>query len=330
MPRKSNSVIDKKTKEELTSQILEEINTTVKDDIVNEVVCDIKKSIDTEYKDSIKNEIKEEITADIKKSIQKEEKKLSRSKTFKIVRLYLYLIIVIGCAGFMIYRLYITDNLGIINDKLGKSQTTSMKTMTSGEVPTSTEKIKDLAYYMELYGNILDNIKISNTDLVKGNYTVETISIQDKLALAYAILDDEVQVDGTIYTVSEDALKKAYETIFGSLEGYAADSFYISGLNFAYSATTSSYLAVGNIDDTMSYVNNKIVNIVEEDNIIVVDAKSYIVKDDYIYSATNTNYRLVKNSEDLDISKIQNRLATIEYRFEKANDQYKLLSISKK
>lgn len=328
MPKKSNTVIDKKTKEELTQQILDEINTTVKDDIVSEVVSDIKKSIDTEYKNNIKNEIREEITNDIKKSIQKEEKKLSRSKSFKIFRLYIYLIVVIGCALYMIYRLYATDNLGVINKNLTRGIGT--KTTTTEVNKTTTEEVKDLNYYMDRYANLLDSIKISNTDLVKGNINIESISIQDKLALAYALLEDEILVDGTIYTIDEDSMKESYKTIFGSLDDYEATTFEVRGLNFAYSANTSSYLAVGTINDSISYVNNEIINIYEEDEIIVLEAKVYIIKDNYIYNATNTNYRLVKVTDDLDISKIKNRLSTVEYRFEKTNNQYKLLSIIKK
>lgn len=329
MPRKSNTTIDKKTKEELTKQILEEINTTVKDDIVNEVVSDIKKSIDTEYKNGIKNEIKEELTADIKKSIQREEKRLSRSKSWKIFRLYIYLILVISCAGFMIYRLYITDNLGIINEKLDQGINHTRLTTTQID-KTTTEEVKDLNYYMERYANLLDNVKINNTELLKGSYNVEDISIQDKLALAYALLDDEIIVDGAIYTINEDSIEKTYKSIFGSLDGYEATAFYVKGLNFAYSSSSSTYIAVGNIDETVSYVKNHIINISEDDNVIVIEAKAYVEKDNYVYSATNTNYRLVKVSDDLDISKVQNRLATIEYRFEKMNSQYRLLSIAKK
>lgn len=329
MPRKSNTTIDKKTKEELTQQILEEINTNVKEDIVNEVVSDIKKSIDTEYKNSIKNEIREELTTDIKKSIQKEEKKLSRSKSFKIFRLYIYLLIVIGCALFMIYRLYVTDNLGVINENL--SQGVGKESVKTTQVDkTTTEEVKDLNYYMERYASLLDNIKISNTDLVKGSNTVENISIQDKLSMSYALLNDEIMVDGTIYTINEEAMENAYKNIFGSLDGYEATTFSAQGLNFAYSANTSTYLAVGTIDDSISYVNNHIINISEEDNVVVIEAKAYVIKDNYVYNATNTNYRLVKATEDLDISKIQNRLSTIEYRFEKVDNQYKLLSIAKK
>lgn len=329
MPRKSNTTIDKKTKEELTQQILEEINTTVKDDIVNEVVLDIKKSIDTEYKNSIKNEIRDELTTDIKKSIQKEEKKLSRSKSFKIFRLYIYLLVVIGCALYMIYRLYVTDNLGVINEKLsqGAGKNTTKTTIVE---KTTTEEIKDLNYYMERYATLLDNIKISNMDLVKGTNTVDSMGIQDKLSLSYALLDEEIMVDGTIYTINEDSIQNAYKTIFGSLDGYEASAFTVRGLNFAYSSNTSTYLAVGTLDDSISYVNNHIININEEDNEVVIEAKAYIIKDNYIYNATNTNYRLVKVTDDLDISKIQNRLSTIEYRFEKSDNQYKLLSITKK
>lgn len=324
MPKK-NEALDKKTKEELKEQILEEINTTVKPDIVNEVVFDIKKAIDSEYKNQIKNEITEDLTNDIKKNIQKEEKKLSRRKSWKIFRLYIYLLLVIACAVFLIYRLYKTDNLDVINSNITKPRVSEKTTIK----PTS-QIIKDLNYYMERYAYLLDNIKISNTDLVKGSVESGTIAISDKLALASALLEEEINADGSIYTINEDSMKEAYKTIFGSLDDYQTGTFSFKGLNFAYSTATSTYIAVGTIDDTMSYVNNIIINIYEENDVIVFETKAYVIKNDYVYSASNTNYRLMKATDDLDISKVQNRLATVEYRFVNVDNQYRLLSISKK
>lgn len=326
MPRKSNTTIDKKTKEELQKQIIDEINTTIKDDIVNEVVLDIKKSIDTDYKTEIKKEIQEELTEDIKKSLKREEKKLSRRKTFKIVRLYIYLILVIACAGYLIYRLYATDNLSIINERLTKPV---VNTTTTQVEQTTTEVVKDFDYYMERYADLLDNIKISNTDLIKGSNVADMLT-SDKLALSYAILNDEIMVDGSIITINEEDMKNAYRNVFGSLDGYETSTFNVNGLNFAYSSSTSTYIAVGTLNDNPSYINNKIINIYEEDDNIVFEAKAYVIKDDYIYSASNLNYRLMKVSDDLDLSRIQNRLVTVIYRFEKVDNQYRLLSIAKK
>lgn len=325
MPRKANTAVDKKTKEEMKKDILEEINATVKEDIVNEVVTDIKRSIDTEYKNEIKNEIQKELTDDIKKSIQKEEKKLTRRKSFKIFRLYIYLLIVLACAIYLIYRLYATDNLNIINEKLTRP---AGKVTTTQTVKTTTELVKDLDYYMGMYASLLDNVKISNTDLIKGS-TVSDMTIADKLSLSYALLDQEIMIDGSIYTINEEDMKNAYQKVFASLDGYEPNSFSVNNMNFAYSANSSTYIAVGSMSDE-NYVNNYITNIYEDGSDLVIEAKAYIIKDDYIYSASNTNYRLTKVSDDLDISKIQNRLVTVVYRFSNIDNQYGLVSIAKK
>ncbi|MCH5167771.1 MAG: hypothetical protein J1F35_07805 [Erysipelotrichales bacterium] len=332
MPSKSEKTKtvknNKKTRKELEIEIIEEINNSMKEEITQDIVHEIKKSIDREYKDEIKNEIRTEIIDDIKKDIQKEQKKLSRSKTFKIFRLYLYLLVVVACLLFILYRLYTTDNLTIINKKIIRPTNTTITVNANEKV---TEEVKDLEYYTRNYGYLLENLKISNVELVRGNYNFEEISLTDRLTLAYGSLNDEdIILDGIIHSVSEDKMRETYQTLFGTLDGYNLESFVVRGLNYAYSSVTNSYMAVGNEDATVSYVNNIVIDIREEGETIVFDAKAYVIKNNYVYSANNLNSRLMSADEDMDLSKIQNRLTSVEYRFTKAENGYRLVSISKK
>lgn len=319
---------NKKSRKELETEIIEEINNSMKEEITQDIVHEIKKTIDKEYKDEIKNEIRTEIIDDIKKDIQKEQKKLSRSKSFKIFRLYIYLLIVVASLLYILYRLFVTDNLTIINKKLVRPTTPNVSQNINNE---KTEEVKDLHYYTNKYGYILDNLKISNIDLVKGNYSLEEISLGDRLTLAYGSLNDEdISLEGIIHTVSEEKMRESYQKLFGSLEGYNLESFSVRGLNYAYSSVANSFIAVGDEDTSISYVNNIITDIKEEGELVVFDAKTYVIKNDYVYSTNNLNNRLMPADQNMDLSKVQTNLTSVEYRFTKVDNGYRLVSISKK
>ena len=136
---------------------------------------------------------------DIKENIKEDEKKMSRRKNFKIVRLYIYILLLMAGSIFLIYKLYVTGNLDVVKDiKISTTTTT-----------TTTALVKDLKWYMNKYGNILDNIKIDNVSLLKGNYDISKIDVKDKLAIAYNNLSsDSITKDGMIYSVKEEDLKK--------------------------------------------------------------------------------------------------------------------------
>lgn len=322
MAKSKTEVLDKKSKEELKSQIIEEFNTNYKKDIIRDILDDIKSNIDTEYKNQIKNDIKDEISREIKIDIRKDEKKALRRKNFKIFRLSIYIIVLLSFSLFMIYKLYITDNLTIISSKLTlpvKEKEFSLKDKT-------TQITKDNNYYIDKYSYLLNNININN-DLIKNDIEVDDISIQDKLVIAYSSLGEEkINVDGDIITISEDVLQNKFNSIFGS-DSYKKSSFSVYGLNFAYSSAVDSYIAIGKLK-SINYINNYIVDVIESGNSVVFNTGSYIIKDDDIYNVDNikiTNY-----DKDTDISKIINKLSHYEYTFINIDGNYYLKSIKKK
>lgn len=320
-----------KAKKELEVNIIEEINDSMKQEITEEIVQDIKNAFDKEYKDGLKNEIKTELIDDIKKDIQKEQRKLSRSKSFKIFRLYLYFFVVVACLFYLIYRLYVTDNLNVINEKYTKKTTTTTKLIETDVTEPIQDTVKDLNYYIEHYGYLLDNLKISNVELVNGKYSVEDISLSDRLTMAYGSLDSsDILIDGLIYSVSADRLSEAYKKIFGSIDEYIETNFVVRGLSFTYSVANDCYMAIGNEDTSMSYVSHVLLDIKEEGNDLIFSTKAYVIKNGSIYSAKNLNYRLGTVTDNFDITSIQNMLSSVEYRFTASNNGYRLVSISKK
>lgn len=328
MPKKEEVKVPKKVKEQMTEEIIEEITSTVKKDITESVVSDIRSSFDKEYKDGIKEEIKDCLIDDIKKDIAKEQKKLTRNKSFKIFRLYIYLIVLVVALGYLLFRLYETDNLTVIHDSYTRRTTTSITN--SDITTTTTEKVKDGEYYIKNYSYLMDNVKISNLDLVKNGVVVDEMDMRDKLTMAYHNLNASlIEVDGIIHSLKEEDLMNSYKKIYGS-DDYSQTNFIANGLNYAYSNVTQAFMAIGE-EVTDDFVQNILVNGYEDENgNITLEARAYVVKNNAVYNPNNMNYRITNVSDDMDLSRVQNRLLAVEYKFMKNDNGYNLMSIVRK
>ncbi len=320
MAHQEDKVLDKKTKENLKKEILNEINTEVRQDIVDNIVSDIKKELDNDYKEEIKRQISDDVIEDVKANIKREQNKLNRRKTFKIVRLNIYLIVLFAFSLFLIYRLYKTDNLAIL--KKNTEPTTTI---------TTTTVVKDLNWYINNYGYLINNLKFTNFELLKGNYNIKEIPIKDKLAMVYKTLGTEsIHVEGTIYTIAEDALIEEYKNLFGSIDDYIAADFEVDSLDFAYSVSNKQYISVAKKNTNPEYVVNKIVDIKENNNVLTIEALVGIVKDDKLYSVLDLDNEVSIYRSGSDLSVYRDSLTQIQYKFKKINDKYYIDGISRK
>lgn len=328
MPRNEDPALTRRQKEKLTVEILEEIDNTVKKDLVDEVVNDVRGEFNTTYKNEIKEQIKDELVKDIKEDIKKEEKKLSRSKSWKIFRLYIYLIALIACSVFMIIKLYNTGNLDITkNEYIDKLSSVVSKNETT---TTTTEVVKDLNYYKDNYGYLMNNVKVSNIDLLKGTYEVSSISMADRLAIVFNSLDSsDILVDGQFRKVSEDTLVNQYKKVFGSNDDYQQTSFKVSNNTYVYTSSLESYIAIVS-EDINEYVENEVINVEEADNTLIFTCSVAYVKGNHVYNINSPYYRIAELDEGkVNFGNLINRLTKVSYTFEKNEDSYKLIKIEK-
>ncbi len=316
---KQKSYLTKKEKENIRKGVLEEINDEVRSSLCENVLNDVNERINDEYKENLKETISNEIISDIKESIKEDEKKMSRRKSFKIVRLYIYILLLMAGSVFLIYKLYVTGNLDVVKDiKISTTTTT-----------TTTALVKDLKWYMNKYGNILDNIKFDNVALLKGNFDVSKIDIKDKLAIAYNNLSSEsISKDGIIYSVKEEDLKNSYISIFGSEEGYSSSSFQIGGVAFAYSLSNATYMAIANKDIVSDSILTEITSIKEENDELVVECITGLVKDNKLYNINNQEVALKDYSSGESLKSSESNLSKNKFTFKLINDKYYISSIS--
>lgn len=317
-------VLDKRTKEEIRQQLLEVVNTKVKDEIVEIVAQDVRNTFDEETKEEIKKEISDELVIDIKEEINKEQRKLTRRKSFKIFRLEVYILLLIAIVGFLVYKLYINGGLEFLN---------KYKIVPNNEVTTTTTAVvnKDFNYYLNNYGYLVDTLKITNIELLKGNYNLDNVDVTDKLAMAYlSVSDENIIKEGIIYTLTEENLTNAYKSIFGTLDTYKANNFSVNGMSYAYQESTKSYIAVvtGNVSNGNTLVYD-ISQITEVGGNLVFTTTVGLVKDNKLYNI----FDLVNPVEDYTEIGIKNSLdkySKVEFTFKNIEGKYYISNISKK
>lgn len=324
MGKDNEPVVPKKVRENIKKEVFESIDEVVVKDLASKVMNEVENSMNSEYKENLKERITNELVEDIKEDIRKEEKKLSRKKSFKIFRLYIYILLLIAAASYLIYLLYINGDLKVLDKVISTTKKADIETT---EVVTTTELVKDNEWYLKEYGDILDNVKISDTSLLKNKTVISELPMSSKLALAYNILsEDSILIDESIITINEANLNEAFVTLFGVDAEYINTSFNVGNVNFVYSKNSSSYMAIQeNIE--IEKVVNVIDTINEVDGKIIVKAYAGYIKNDNLYSI-NYNRHIRNYNYDSDLKDFTKYLNQVTYTFVNVDGTYYLEQIN--
>lgn len=312
--KKTEPVISNKVKEKLKKEIYSEINEDVKKDVAEKAMSDVELMMDLDYKNDLKERITNELIEDIKNDVKVEQKRIYRSKNYKIVRLYIYLLLLIAAAVFLIYKLYVNGDLDIL-DKITTKPADTTKVVT-------TQQVKDLAYYMNKYSNILDNIVINDSTLLTGTYKIKDVNISIKLGMAYnALNNNDIVTDGIISKFSGEALENAYESVFGSKEGLTHQNFVLNGINYAYSLGDNQYISINTNKNEVKVINS-IINIYEENSKLIVETVSGVVSNNQLFNANDLVNKVKDYADGENISVYQDKLNRVKYTFIKVDNKY--------
>jgi hypothetical protein len=285
----------------------------------------------------LKQEVKETIIDDLLSIIEKEtkdkldkmEKKIYKYKNTTIRKrniLILILLVIIILETKVLYD----------NNLLNFSKNNNASLEQSSDITSNTnDNIKDSNWYLENYSYLIDNIKtnLSSDDityLYQGNYTETTINNNIRLNMAYQLLDNnEITIENSVITISEEDLKDNYKKIFGSLDNYKAENFTNNCIQFIYNKTM--YMAIDtNCNDNSLEIIEKIKNIYEEDNNIIIETivGLYNNSDN---SLSNINNQIVVNnySKSDNLSNLEDKLNSYKYTFQKIDNNYYLKEINK-
>ena len=306
---KKEDVLDRRTLDRYRKQISDDFEQTYREkmvkDLSDEIYKDVQKNFDVEYKNKLVETVTNDIYDEVKEKVNKEERKVSAHKSFKIFRLSVYILVLLAIIIYVIFRLYKTNNFDIMKYNYVAPETTTAAQETTE--PT-TQKID----YKALYGYLIDNIKITDANLFKGNISVSNLSMEQRLNLVYSTLSkDDVEVDGTINTLRSSTLKSAYSKLFGT-DDYEAKNFNVLNLNYIYSTNKNEFIAI-QTEENKDIYKLDLVDASDDDNNIYVKALAYRIVDDKAYSITLN--KEIGSVEDL--AKFEGKLDTITLVFNK-------------
>ena len=167
---KKEDILDRRTLDRYRKQISDDFDKSYREkmvkDLSEEVYKDVQKNFDVEYKNQLVENVTNDIYDEVKEKVNKEERKVSAHKSFKIFRLSVYILVLLGAVLYIMYRLYITNNLAIV--KYNYKPTTTEPAVTE----PVTEPKKEEVDYKAIYGDLIDNIKIYDLNLYKGSYKI--------------------------------------------------------------------------------------------------------------------------------------------------------------
>jgi ribosomal protein S17E len=167
--KKDSEVLDKKTLEKFRKEIKDDFERNYKDEIVKELSDKVSEEVTNRFNAEYKNQLIDEVTVDVKDEvkfrIEREEKKIYRHKSFKIFRLSVYLLVLLGIIGYVAYRLYITNNMDLVRYDYEPPKTTQAVRPQEENKKQEEPQID----YKALYGGLLDDFKIYDYTLYREN-----------------------------------------------------------------------------------------------------------------------------------------------------------------
>lgn len=302
------------------------------------------KSIEIElnkYLEEQKNDITKEINAKIDEQIElkvtkrmkEEEKKIVRGKTGKIIRRDIIIIILLALIGYFGYCLYKVDYFNIRTKVVEKPTEKEEKNdnnetnKPSEEKEPEEEKKPDSSYYINTYGNLVDNLLIDDEtvySLFATNITKETLSNELLLKIAYKNIDKIlITVNNDMITFHEQSLLESAKKIFGENITLKNEMFSYNNIKFMYYNDT--YIGLKETETKTSTLT-KIYDATEEDNKLIFDVIVTKLSSENAILDKENNI-ILENYNNEDLIAYKDKLPTYKITFDKVNDNYIFNSI---
>lgn len=308
---------------------LEELKMNIYNEIHDDLVKDIKDDLDSQFGVTYRNDLKESVTKeiidDIKEKVNKDELKLSRRKSFKIFRLYIYMILLFILCLYLIFILYTGKKLpfNLSNIKLDNQTTTTVVTTT-----TTTTTTRSQAWLNENYGYLLKDLNITKLNYYTNGLVVSNLDNETKLSFAFDQMDQsKVVSEDIIHKLSSDDLEEVYAKLYGNEVPYEPIKFNGANLTFAYSESSKEYIALGELKNTSLGVIRKVKNINQTSDAIVFTVVVGYLKDNQLYNINDLTNSLGTYEDNID--NYINSLSSVKVVFKCNDNNYYFDSIVK-
>lgn len=329
----------KKEENELKKEILKEAKIKAMAELDKEIKNSLVKNIE-KYKEELKEEISNEINEEVINAVKREEKRLLRSKNFSILKKNIIILALFALVCYFGYCLYDAKYFDFMKSDCEKNGTCVIDNKVNSESIDTDVVVKDKDWYIENYGYLLGNANVSlSADqasayyLYSNDHKLSEIKTSYLLNLAYKkIPEKSIKTNSVSVTISADDLKKAYQELFGTLDGYKDTTFTYNCLNFVYKKDKDKYVA----DNNKCALSNKeilevITDMYEEDNklYILTNATIYDKSEESYYTFDNLFDPILLNVTVDDLEKNIKKLNKYQYIYKKVDNNYYLDSITK-
>lgn len=290
--------LDKKSKEEIKKEFINNIKKELNGDFKKNLKEDIIKEIRYEANTVVKNDIKEQLIIDvnneIKDNIRKQQRKMLRQKNFKIFKKNIFILLLIAVIIYFGYCLWDARYFAFMKNE---EKNASVKEVADESKEKEEKIIKDKTWYIENYGYLLDNTKLSLLSdnyniyyLYSDNYNVSSIKDTIKLNMAYKFVENISESDYS-YTIKEEDMKNAYYKMFGTYDYYNPTSFNVDCMQFYYNSYEKIYVAYKiTCESTVSlHIKEEIKDMYEEDGKIIIETVMgvYNENNNYLFAYYN-------------------------------------------
>lgn len=335
------NTITKKENQEIKKDIVKEIKEKVLQDLNKDIQATIKEST-VKFKEDVKEEIGIEIQNEVTNIMKQEEKRLIRGKGFSIFKRDVVILVLFGFLCYFGYCLYDVKYFNFMKSECERNGTciTSNENGEYNGENKPQEVVKDKDWYIENYGYLLDEVsvhlpadQVSAYYLYSNDYKLNEIKTSYLLNMAYSHLDTkQIKTNSQTVTVEGSELKKAFESLFGTLTYYKEVSFTYNCLNFTYNSEKDRYTAENTkCSKSKNEILEEIDNMYEEGDVLYIQttATIYNSSEGSYYSFDNLFDAVVVDVTRDDVTKNSRKLNKYQYQFKKANDTYYFDGITK-
>ncbi len=336
-------------KDETNKKEENEIKKEVVQSIKEKVLSELNKEIETtlisktsKFKDDLKEEMSNDIQVEVANLMKQEEKRIIKGKNMAIFKRDLFILIFFGITLYFGYCLYDVKYFDFMKAECEKNGTCNgdNNVINYPENKEPTPIVKDKNWYIENYGYLMEEIKVTmNPDQVSAYYLYSSdhqlsdIKTSYLLNMAYNHLDKKaIKTNSMNITVEGEVLRKAYEEIFGSMNLYQNVNFTYDCLNFVYNQEKDRFVAE---NEKCSVSKNAIVEEIdamnEEGDVLYINtiASIYNEREKSFYTFDDLYEAAVSNVTREDLSKYAKKLNRYQYQFKKVDNVYYLDSITK-
>lgn len=281
----------------------------------------------SEIKDDLTDYMKNKIDFEVDKAVERSTKKLVRYKNSIILKKNITIIILIIICAFLSYNLYKISNINIdvsLNKKSTKNVEVEKQVKNEEKEKKEESKENELEKKKKEYKHLIDDIYINENSEYKKDFYDGNITDEIKLYLAMNNINEEkvISEDDSIY-IEEKDIKESYDNFFSS--NFTPKSFEYNNLKLHYLSSKSMFISNGKFEKEKSNIIKEIIDIDEGENLVITTVEG-IIKDNKLYNIVSE--KEVREYKKDSLEEYKDELTTLQYHFEKEDDNYKLVKIS--